>query len=111
MNEKPPLPPPSGVTCPNCGAGQDAGVAYCSNCGAPLQAATSGGPSQTFKTLATLGLGCGVLFFGSLGGCLALLGAFSGNLSAEWPALAFGVAALLLAAACVWGIMRVQRKK
>ena len=110
MNELPPLPPPSGSICPNCGAAQSANVAFCTNCGAPLQAATSGA-SQTVKTLASVALGCGALAFGGLGGCLALIGVMGGNFSTDWPYFASGLAALLVTAAFVWGISRVQRRK
>ena len=103
---------PSGsITCPNCGAAQSRGVAFCANCGAPLQAATSGAGAQTAKTLVSLALGCGAFIFGGLGGCLALIGVMGGDFSADWPYFAFGVAAVLVAAALVWIIIRVQRKK
>lgn len=112
MNENSPLPPLGGATCPNCGAAQDANAPYCTNCGAPMQAATSPGSlSQTGKTLATLALGCGALLFGGLGGCLALIGVMGGSFSTDWPYVLVAIVVLLAAAACIWGISRVQSKK
>lgn len=103
--------PPDGITCPNCGAAQSASVAFCANCGAPLQAATAGRASQTAKTLVSLALGFGAFIFGGLGGCLALIGVMGGNFSTDWPFFACGVAAVGLAVGCIWGILRVQKRK
>lgn len=109
MNENtPPLPQPSGATCPNCGTAQSASALYCSNCGAPMNAATPPGSlSQTSKTIASIALGCGALMFGAIGGCFALMGAGEGlgaiSLLIAIPALA--------ALACLVGIFLVVRKK
>ena len=75
MNETPPLPQPSGATCSNCGAAQDTGVPYCTNCGAPMRAVKpAAGLSKTAKVVSSIALGCGALFFGAIGGCFILLG-------------------------------------
>lgn len=111
MSEKPPLPPPNGSICPNCGAGQGTNVAFCTNCGAPLQAATSGAGAGAGKILISLALAFGAVIFGALGGCIALIGVMGGNFLTDWPYFVVGVAAVLAAIGCVWGLSRMQRRK
>ena len=107
MNENPPLPQPSGATCPNCGAAQNAGVTYCTNCGVPLFPATKTGLSQTVKTVLSVVLSLAALGFGAFGSCFALLGALGG---ADKSLLGIGIGALIAAAACVWAIVSIQRR-
>ena len=111
MNENLHLPQPSGATCSNCGAAQAADSPYCTNCGAPLRVAKPN--SSAFKTVLSIALVFGALGLGALGGCLALIGVMGGDLSTASDRIFLGLAlaALVAAAACVWGIFWVQRNK
>ena len=109
MNENSPLPQPSGATCPNCGAAQNAGVPYCANCGAPMRAATPSYLSSSSKTLISLALGFGALMFGAIGGCFVFLGGLDTSTFNLWGLVLVGVP-ILLALACIWGIFKVRRK-
>ncbi len=102
--------PPSDAICPNCGAPRDAGRAYCANCGAPLSGTVSG-TSSTSKTITSILLAWGACAFGSLGACLGLIGVMGGNISTDWGYIATGLAALVAAVACGWGIFRLNSKK
>ena len=111
MNENtPPLPQPSGATCPNCGAAQDDKAPFCTHCGAPLQAATPSKLSSGSKLALSLSLGCGALVFGAVGGCFAFLGRIEGGNSFDPAILLFVGVPALLALACIWGIFKIQRK-
>ena len=108
MNEISPLPPPSGKTCPNCGAAQDANAPYCTNCGAPLRAATAPGSlSQSAKIISSLALGCGALMFGACGGCFIMLGLGDAS-GLGWLTIAVTALGVL---AFLAGIFFVLRKK
>lgn len=110
MRPPPPPLPPQGAVCPNCGAPRDAGRAYCANCGAPLQG-TAAGASSTSKTILSILLALGACAFGSLGACLGLIGVIGGDISTDWGYIATGLAALVAAVACAWGIFRLNSKK
>ena len=106
----PPLPQPSGATCPNCGAAQEAKAPFCTNCGALLQAATpSSSLSSVSKMWLSAGLGCGALLFGAVGGCFAFLGRIEGG-SYDPTFLLFIGVPFLLVIACIWGIFKIQRQ-
>lgn len=108
MNETPPLPQPSGATCPNCGAAQSASTKLCTNCGMGLRAATpSGSLSQSAKIISSLALGCGALMFGVLGGCFMMLG-LGDTSGLGW--LTFAITALGVLGFLV-GIFLILRKK
>lgn len=110
MNEpNPPLPQPSGATCPNCGAAQSASAPYCTNCGAPLQTVAPGSLSRSSKVIISIALGFGALMFGAVGGCFVLLGGIEGG-SMDWTFLLFVGVPILAALACIWGIFKVQSK-
>ena len=107
-NSPPPLPP-GGSNCPNCGTVQAKGAPYCSNCGASL--ATAQAPS-TSKTVYSVLLAMAALGFGAYGGCIALIVVMGGASPRDNLTIyATGAIALLLAAACVWVIFRIQRRK
>lgn len=109
MNETPPLPQPSGATCPNCGAAQSASVPYCTHCGAPMGTATPGTLSSASKTIISIALGFGALMFGAVGACFVFLGGIEGG-SMDWTFLLFVGVPVLAALACIWGIFKVQSK-
>lgn len=110
MNETPPLPQPGGATYANCGAAQNANTPYCTNCGAPMRAATSGTLSSASKIIISIALGFGALMFGAVGACFVFLGGIEGGNRFDPTILLFVGVPTLLALACIWGIFRVQRK-
>ena len=77
MSELPPLPPPSGATCPNCGAAQDIKAPFCTNCGAPLRSAQPSFARKALKFILTLLLSLlsvGIGAFGACAGLIAVIG-------------------------------------
>ena len=115
MNEtNSPLPPPSGETCPNCGAEQNVETPYCTNCGAELKPRAPGLVSKKTATILSVVLTiCGLLLtfaaiaLGAIGGCFALLGGSPGG-----SGLAFLIGGLVVGAtACVAAIIFIQKKK
>lgn len=111
-----PLPQPSARTCPNCGAAIDGKMALCPHCGAALSAPASSG---CLVIGAQILLGLLVLTFGLGGACSVLIGGLSlsgptfgaGGGISEWgPFIGGGLVAMGLAAACVWGILRLGKK-
>lgn len=116
MNENPPLPPPSGVTCPNCGAAQSTSVAFCNQCGAALP------PKKSKSTLALLGkiivtfvLLTGALGLGAFGACFMLIGGIGGGSSAtnsnSGAFVMLGFAALLGILGVAWIVFWARREK
>lgn len=106
-----PLPNPSPYTCRNCGHSLEEWRDYCPNCGAPMRAR----PSSVGGVLGSIFLGCGALAFGASGGCFLLFGAIArgeGSTFGEAGGL-FGLGAVLVlfAAACIWGIVRINRRR
>ena len=118
MNETPPLPPPSGATCPNCGAPQAADAAICTNCGAALQSAKPSLGRKILKwvittTLSLIAVGIGA--FGACAGFIAVIG--NSDPSGAYGSGAtnlqfFGWAVLIIGALvlCAW-LIRVVNKK
>ena len=108
MNEtSSPLPPPSGASCPNCGAAQSAGATYCTNCGAPLKVAPAS-LSRTSKIIFSIALGFGALMFGAVGACFVWLGGGAESFTSAFAL--FVIVPALAALACLWGIFFIQRK-
>ncbi len=119
MNENlPPLPPPSGATCPNCGAAQTAGATICTHCGAPLQSARPSLGRKVLKWLLTTLLSLTAAGFGAFGACAGIIavignsdssGAYgSGATNAQF--ILWGVIVVGAMAGCAW-LIRVINKK
>ncbi len=107
MNSDSPLPQPSGVTCPHCGAALGAGTLRCSHCGAPIGTPASSALSAGTKTLLSCLLVLGALGFGTFGACLVFLG---GGVNSDPTFLIFGALIGLAVIACIWGVFRVNKK-
>ena len=118
MNEPPPLPPPSGSICPNCGAAQNAKAPFCTNCGAPLQSAPQSFARKALKWILTLALSLAAVAIGALGACAGII-AMIGNAD---PSGAYGsgasgtqlffwaVAVIAAIALCGWLIRLINQK-
>ena len=118
MNETPPLPQPSGATCPNCGAAQSAGARVCSNCGAPLQSAKPSLGRKILKWFLTTLLSLTAAAFGAFGACAGIIamignadssGAYGGGATTMQFVL-WGVGIVGAMAVCAWLIRVVNRK-
>ncbi len=113
----PPLPQPSARTCSNCGAAIDGNLAFCPRCGASLSSAKNNGclviAAQVFLGFLSLVFGLGGACAVFLGGIsLPGMGSTSGATITELaPFLGGGILALTLAGACVWGIIRLGKKR
>ncbi|PQV64515.1 zinc-ribbon domain-containing protein [Abditibacterium utsteinense] len=106
-----PLPQPEARTCPNCGAALSENTTLCPNCGAALGTVKSSG---CLMIGAQVFLGCLALVFGLAGACFAILGGtgFVGASSSEWlPFAGVVIVTIGLAAACVWGIIRLGKRR
>lgn len=64
-----PLPQPAPFTCSHCGASLNEQPEFCPRCGAPLTPQTR----PSLSRLAIVGLAFGLLLFGSVGACSAVL--------------------------------------
>ncbi len=108
----PPLPQPSGVTCPNCGAAQSAGTARCFHCGAPIAPRQGSGFSALGAFLLSLVLALVALGLGGIGSCMVILAASdaSGDRASSLVFAGLGLLVLVPALACLWAIGRLNRK-
>ncbi len=110
----PPLPQPAAQTCPNCGAPAPENAALCPQCGAALKNQKSGGCLVVAAQLVLVLLAS---VFGLGGACFVLIGGFGGVGSVSSPTfgelapfIGGGLLGLGLAAACVWGIIRLGKR-
>ena len=99
--ESSPLPQPSGITCSNCGAAQNAGTQRCSNCGAVLAPVRKSGLSVAAKIFLSLAVLVGAVGFGVFGACLISIGAGDAGYLYGFIGLV-----VLGALACIWAIFR-----
>ncbi|HEX9998525.1 MAG TPA: zinc ribbon domain-containing protein [Abditibacterium sp.] len=107
----PPLAQPSAQTCPQCGAALDSTPNFCPNCGAALGASDHGSAAWTIVLQILLGLGA--VGIGAFGACFILVGGIglsSSSFSEGAPMIGIGAVALGIAAACIWGIIRLNRR-
>ena len=103
MNENlPPLPPPMGATCPNCGAAQTADARICARCGAPMQSAKPSLGRKVLKWVLTTLLSLTAVGFGAFGACAGVI-AMIGNSD---PSGAYGSGATN-AQFFMWGVVVV----
>lgn len=104
----PPLPQPSARTCSNCGAAIDEKVALCPHCGAPLSASQGSG---CLVVGAQIFLGFLSLAFGLSGACFVLFSGVIGGGGGDWGAGFTGLLVLGFAALCLWGLLRLSKKR
>ena len=115
MKQTPSLPPPSGPTCPNCGAARTASVAFCANCGAALPP-VKGKSSLALvgKIIVTILLFTGAIGLGALGACFAILGGMSNSSSSTnvntGAMPMFGFAIVLAIAGVAWIVFWARRE-
>lgn len=97
---------PDAPVCSHCGATLESQTALCPHCGAALSASGSGGcliiGTQIF-------LGLLALVFGFGGACYVIANGIIGNEFAE--AVISVTMALLCAAACIWGIFQLGKRR
>ena len=67
--------------------------------------------TSSWKIVAQVFLALFALCSGGFGGCIFLLFGLGGAQSADMGGLLMGVVPLLIAAACVWGIFRLAKRK
>ncbi len=109
------LPQPAAQTCSHCGAAVGEGVLLCPNCGASLSTAPQNG---CLIIGVQLGLGCLALVFALGGACFVFLSGIgvssttsSPTFSEVAPYIGCGLLGVALAAACVWGIIRLGKRR
>lgn len=106
----PPLPQPAAQTCSQCGSAVDGNSGFCPHCGAALgvKRGVSVWNQLLQVVLALVGLGAG-----SFGACFVLLGGLgiAGNTWKDWlPVVGAGAVGIAIAAACIWGIVRINKR-
>lgn len=108
----PPISQPSAQTCPQCGAAINSSPNFCPQCGAALGASHRGGGAWTIVFQVLLGIVAAGI--GASGACFVLLGGIglSGSSFSDWaPVVGVGIAALGIAGACIWGIIRLEKNR
>jgi uncharacterized paraquat-inducible protein A len=106
-----PIPAPEAQTCRACGASiADARAKYCPRCGAVLQSENR--TVSGLKIFGAICLGMIALLFGGAGACFLIITPFalSGGGSDSWIMLAVGLVGMTIAAACVFGIVKLVKR-
>lgn len=109
-----PLSQPAAQTCPNCGEAVDSGHSFCPRCGAQLGTAPAG--SGCINVIVQLILAGVALVSGLMGACFVLVGgtdAAGGNFFTSGGAMfvLIGLAGVALAALCIWGIIKLAKRR
>jgi hypothetical protein len=113
----PPIPPPSGDNCPNCGVKVNAKSEFCLQCGAQLRIAEVRHANDSTGCFSAL-LSCGAVSFGFLGTCAGIFSYSAGMLNrsklfspSNWND--FALLALFwfsITALCIFGLWKVKRE-
>lgn len=113
MENTPTSTPPENKQCFNCGKDLETHATFCPHCGAPL-------PTQgsTFlivlRVMGAVILGIIASLFGTYGACFVLLGIAGGLNQTPSSGLGFGLIGMFLlglTALCIWGAIKLGKRR